>query len=244
MDLKNSVVFITGSAGRVGKAIALSLARKGARPVIHYHTGKEKAQKTAEELAEIAQRPLVVQGDLTRPESWLKIRDEIIAAHGRVDVLVNNAAVFYKTPLFDITEDQWDHFQNVNLKSVFFGCKIFGETMLKQKQGKIINIADVAAGQVWANYIPYSVSKAGVIALAKGMAKALAPYVTVNVIVPGIVLPAKEFDQNREQRLKRKIPLNRFGSPEDVANAVAYLIEGSDYMTGAEIKIDGGRTLL
>jgi pteridine reductase len=115
--------------------------------------------------------------------------------------------------------------------------------MLKQKQGKIINIADVAAGQGWMNYIPYSVSKAGVIALTKGMAKALAPHVAVNVIVPGIVLPAEGFDQNQEQRLKRKIPLNRFGSPEDVAKAVVFLIESGDYMTGAEIKIDGGRTL-
>jgi len=225
MELKNSVVFITG------------------KPVIHYYTGKEKARKTAEEVAAIAQRPLIVHGDLTRPENWLKIKGEIIAAHGRVDVLVNNAAVFYKTPLFDVSEDQWDHFQNTNLKSVFFGCKIFGELMLKQKQGKIINIADVAAGLAWANYIPYSVSKAGVIALTKGMAKALSPHVTVNVVVPGIVLPAEAFDENLEQRLKRKIPLDRFGSPEDVANAVAFLIEGGDYITGAEIKIDGGRTL-
>lgn len=243
MDIKNSVVFITGSTDRIGKAIAFLLAQKGARPVIHYHTGKDAAQKTVEEIARIAPPPLIVQGDLIRPENWLKIKDEIIAAHGRVDVLVNNAAVFYKTPLFETTEDQWDHFQNVNLKSVFWGCKIFGELMLKQKQGKIINIADVAAGQVWANYIPYAVSKAGVIALTKGMAKALAPHVTVNVLVPGIVLPAENFDQNQAQRLKQKIPLNRFGSPEDVANAVAFLIEGSDYMTGAEIKIDGGRSL-
>lgn len=243
MDIKNSVVFITGSVDRIGKTIAVSLARKGAWPVLHYHTGKEKAQKTAEEIAAIAQRLLIVQGDLTHPENWLKIKEEIIAAHGRVDALVNNAAVFYKTPLLDVTEDQWDHFQNTNLKSVFFGCKIFGELMQRQKQGKIINIADVAAGLGWGNFIPYSVSKAGVIALTKGMAKALAPYVTVNVIVPGIVLPAEVFDENQEQRLKRKIPLNRFGSPEDVANAVAFLIEGGDYMTGAEIKIDGGRTL-
>jgi len=243
MELKNSVVFITGSADRIGKEIALSLARKGTRPVLHYYTGKEKAQKTAEEIAEIAQRPLIVHGDLTHPENWLKIKDEIIAAHGRVDVLVNNAAVFYRTPLFDVSEGQWDHFQNVNLKSVFFGCKIFGELMLKQKQGKIINIADVAAGLGWGNYIPYSVSKAGVIALTKGMAKALAPYVAVNVVVPGIVLPAEAFDENLEQRLKRKIPLDRFGAPEDVANAVAFLIEGGDYITGAEITIDGGRTL-
>lgn len=244
MDIRNKIILITGSAGRIGKAIALLLAQKGARPVIHYHSSRDKARETAGEIAAIGQPPLVVQGDLSQPESWLKIRDEILDAFGRVDVLVNNAAVFYKTPLRDVTEAQWDHLLNVNLKSVFWGCKILGEVMQRQEGGKIINISDVAGEQVWTNYLPYSVSKAGVIALTKGMAKALAPHVTVNVITPGMALPAESIAEENLEILREEIPLKRFGSAEDVAGAVAFLIEGSDYMTGAEIKIDGGRTLL
>lgn len=244
MNAQNPVIFVTGSADRLGKAIALLMAQRGARLIIHYYSGKDKVLGTVEEITAAGCKPLTVQGDLSIPSTWENIRDKILHAYGKLDVLVNNAAVFYKTPLFEISEAQWDHFMNVNLKGAFWGCKIFGEVMFRQKQGKIINIADIAAEQVWPGYIPYSVSKAGLIALTRGMARALAPHVAVNAITPGLVLPDEGFDEKKQHALVEKIPLKHAGSAQDVANAVAFLVEGSNFITGETIKIDGGRTLV
>lgn len=243
MELSNRVILVTGSGDRVGKAIALALARKGAQIVIHYHTRREKARQAAEEIAAAGLPPLVVQGDVSRREDWERMSAEILAKLGKIDGLVNNAALFYRTPLGDISEAQWEQFMNVNLKGVFWGCRIVGEHMLRQQRGRIVNIADVAARQVWTEYLPYSVSKAGVLALTRGFAKKLAPHVTVNAIVPGMIMPAESLGEEEREALIRKIPLQRSGSANDLANAVLYLFEGGDFITGAEITIDGGRTI-
>ena len=245
MNIKDSVILITGSAERVGKATALLLAREGARVVIQYRTKEAKARETADAIAATgAADPLVLQGDISRIEDWRAMKTQILESYGRIDVLVNNAAVFYKTPFFDIREAQWDHFMNVNLKGVFLGCQVLGEVMVAQQRGKIINIADVAAAQVWPGFIPYCVSKAGVVALTKALAKALGPYVTVNAVAPGTVLPEDEgHDSAAEQKLIERTPLKRIGTPEDVARTVAFLIAGSDFITGTTIKVDGGRSL-
>lgn len=244
MMIKDRTVFITGSSERVGRTIALSLARSGARVVIHFHTRENEALQTAQEVTSmVGWRPLIVQGDISQKADWIRMRDEILEKHGTIDVLVNNAAIFHKTPFFDTDEAEWDRFMSVNLKSVFLGSQIIGKTMYEQKQGKIINIADVSAYKVWSEYIPYCVSKAGVISLTKGLAKALAPYVLVNAIAPGTVLLAKEHDPSEEKKLIKKTPLKRVGSPEDIANTVAFLIEGSEFITGEVITVDGGRSL-
>ncbi|NOX38774.1 MAG: SDR family oxidoreductase [Calditrichaeota bacterium] len=241
--MKNRVVFITGSAERVGKHIALFLAQKGASVVIHYHTKKEKARQTAQEIAQLGTPPLVVQGDISSAADWERMRDTILQHHGRIDVLVNNAAIFYKTPFLDSDEKDWDRFMNVNLKSVYLGSRIIGAEMVRQKSGKIINIADVSAYTIWPQYIPYCVSKAGVIALTRGLAKALAPHVLVNAIAPGTILLAEQYDEEEEMALIQKTPLKRIGDPQDIAATVAFLIEGSDFITGAVINVDGGRSL-
>ncbi|RMF59296.1 MAG: SDR family NAD(P)-dependent oxidoreductase, partial [Calditrichaeota bacterium] len=209
MKIKNSVVLVTGSAVRVGKSIATVLAQKGARVVIHYRTRRDEAEETARELETFSGHPLIVQGDISRRSDWTRMRQEILDYYGRIDVLVNSAAIFYKTPFFKISDEQWDEFLDVNLRGVFLGCQIMGEVMKQQKRGKIINIADVAAEKVWSEYIPYCVSKAGVVALTRGLAKALAPEVMVNCIAPGTVLLADEYDEEEEQRLIEKTPLKR-----------------------------------
>ncbi len=244
MEIRGSVILITGSAVRVGRAIALLLAEKRAQVVIHYRGNNEAAQQTAGEIAGITgETPLVVQGDISHREDWLRMREAVLKHHGKIDVLVNSAAIFYKTPFLQITDDQWDEILVTNLKGVFMGCQVFGEMMVQQKRGKIINIADVAAEKVWSGYIPYCVSKAGVIALTRGVAKALAPYVLVNAIAPGTVLLAEQYDEAEEQQLIEKTPLKRVGEPEDIARTVAFLIEGSDFINGAVINVDGGRSL-
>ncbi len=245
MKIQGSVILITGSAIRVGRAIALLLAKKGAQVVIHYRGNKDAAQQTAEEIVGITgAAPLVVRGDISLRADWLQMREAVLKHHGKIDVLVNSAAIFYRTPFLQISDEQWDEILNTNLKGVFMGCQVFGEVMVQQKRGKIINIADVAAEKVWSGYIPYCVSKAGVIALTRGLAKALAPHITVNAIAPGTVLLAEEYDEAEEQQLIDKTPLKRVGEPEDIARTVAFLIEGSDFINGAVIKVDGGRSLV
>jgi len=243
MNITGSVVLITGSADRVGRHIAVHLAQKGAQVVVHYHKSHDKAQETARVIEASGVKPLVVQGDVSQEDDWRKMLDVIIKAYGRIDILVNNAAIFYRTPFLSSSLQDWQNFMKVNLQSVYLGCRIIGEWMYQHKKGKIINIADVSAYNVWANYIPYCVSKAGVIALTKGLAKALAPYVLVNAIAPGTILLAEKYDAVEEKALLERTPVKRIGSPADIAHTVEFLISGSDFITGAVINVDGGRSL-
>lgn len=243
MKLDNKICLVTGSAIRVGKAIALTLAGKGAKLAVHYNSHEDKAHETAEQIRKIGGEAIVLKADISQKEDWIRMRDFILKKWGKIDILVNNAAIFYRTPFLKISDDQWNHFMNINLKGVFLGCQIMGEVMLKNKSGKIINIADVSAEAAWPNYIPYCISKAGVIALTKGLAKAFAPHITVNAVSPGTVMLAEEYDKDEESYLMDRTPLKRVGEPQDIANSVAFLIEGSDFITGAVINVDGGRSL-
>ncbi len=243
MKLRDSTVLITGSSDRVGRTIALHLAEKGAKIAVHFHSQKDKALQTANEIIQRGGDALTVQGDISKINDWKVMLKAILHKWGRLNVLINNAAIFYRTPVFDITEQDWDNFLNINLKGTFWGSQIIGKHMWENKNGKIINIADVSAESPWANYLPYCVSKAGVVALTKGLAKALAPHVLVNAIAPGTVLLAEEYDEEEEKMLLERTPLKRVGSPEDIAHTAAFLIEGSDFITGEIIKVDGGRSL-
>jgi len=243
MKIKNKICLVTGSASRIGKVIALTLANKGAKLAIHYHSQIDKAKETARQINKMGQECIVLKSDISQKADWLKMRDNILDKWGRIDVLVNNASIFYQTPFLDISENQWNQFMNINLKGTFYGCQIMGEIMIKNKTGKIINISDVSADSVWHKYIPYCISKAGIIALTKGLAKAFAPFVTVNAVSPGTVMLAEKYDEEEENYLIERTPLKRIGDPQDIANSVAFLIEGSDFITGAVIPVDGGRSL-
>ncbi len=243
MNIADKVVLITGSSHRVGRAIAVRMASCGAKVVIHYHTQQHLAGETAKLLENLGAKYMTVKGDVSKRSDWERMTREIIDKWGRIDVLVNNAAIFYKTPVFDVTETDWDNFQDINLKGSFLGCQIVGLQMTENKCGKIINIADVSAETVWTQYIPYCISKAGIVALTKGMAKALAPYVTVNAVAPGTVLLAENYNEQEENMLIERTPLKRIGSPEDIAETIRFLVEGSDFITGEIIKVDGGRSL-
>ena len=243
MNLNNSVCLITGSNVRVGKAIALTLSQKGAHICIHYNSQKSEAESTAEIIRSTGKECLIVKGDISKKQDWLHMCSKMITKWGKIDVLVNNAAIFYRTPFFEVTDKDWYSFLDINLKGSFYGCQILGEIMIKQHRGKIINIADVSAETVWPSYIPYCISKAGIIALTKGLSKALAPYVTVNAVSPGTVMLAEKYDEAEENYLIERTPLKRLGDPQDIANSVAFLIEGSDFITGTIINVDGGRSL-
>jgi NAD(P)-dependent dehydrogenase (short-subunit alcohol dehydrogenase family) len=243
MIIKDKVCLVTGSAVRVGKEIALTLAEKGGKVVIQYRSQENKAIETAKKIEATGAEILVLSGDISARENWIRMKETILEKWGRIDVLVNNASIFYKTPLFNISDKDWNIFMNTNLHGTFLGCQIMGEFMYQNRSGKIINIADVSADNVWPSYIPYCISKAGILALTKGLSRALAPYVTVNAVSPGTVLLADEYDPEEENYLIERTPLRRVGEPKDIANTVAFLIEGSDFITGEIIKVDGGRSL-
>jgi NAD(P)-dependent dehydrogenase (short-subunit alcohol dehydrogenase family) len=243
MEIKDKICLVTGSAIRVGKAIALTLAGKGAKLAIHYNSQENKAQETAEEIRKMKVDSILLKADISRKEDWLRMREDILNKWGKIDILVNNAAVFFRTPFLNIEENQWSQFIDINLRGTLYGCQVMGEVMLQNQSGKIINIADVSAESPWPNYIPYCISKAGVIALTKGLAQAFAPHITVNAVSPGTVMLAEEYDEEEENNLINRTPLKRVGNPQDIANSVVFLIEGSDFITGSVIKVDGGRSL-
>jgi NAD(P)-dependent dehydrogenase (short-subunit alcohol dehydrogenase family) len=243
MEVKGRTVLITGGARRVGKTIALTLASKGANVAITYNRSHDDAEQTVAEI-----RKLGVRGEAFRCDvrQWNEVRSTVcavIASLGHVDVLVNNAAIFPRTPFLSLNEKQWDEVIDTNLKGPFMFARFVGEAMLEEGRGKIINIADCIGMRPYVDYLPYCVSKAGVIALTQVLAKTLAPHVQVNAIAPGPVLMPEEMSEDEISRIRERVPLKQIGSPQDIANTVVFLIEGSDFITGAVFAIDGGRCI-
>jgi pteridine reductase len=161
---------------------------------------------------------------------------------GRLDVLVNSAAVMRRLRFDDTTPEQWDAILDLNLRSVFF-CTQGAAPALRTARGKVVNLADLSGIQPWPGFAAHSISKAGVVMLTKVMARSLAPDVTVNAIAPGAVLVPDEYDANERHRLARSTPLRRLGSPADAIAALLYLLEGGDFVTGEVLVVDGGRHL-
>jgi len=244
MHLKGKTAIVTGGAVRVGKAIALALARKGAHVIITYNRSKKAAQETLKQLKTFGVETLAVKTDVSKTAQVKKLVQTVIKSFGFIDVLVNNAAIFYKTPFEKISEKDWDSHIDINLKGTFNCAHQVGLQMLKQKSGKIINIADWAGLRPYKNYIPYCISKAGVVCLTQAFAKTLAPHIQVNAVAPGPVLLPPDFDEKEKHQIIEGTPLKKIGSPEDVANTVLFLIEGSDFITGATYHVDGGRSIV
>ena len=243
MDIEGKVALVTGAAKRLGRSSARALAERGAELVIHYRDSESEAQELLALLKRAGGKPVAVRGDVSVAADVDRIVETAMQAFGRIEILVNNAAIFYRTPFEKVTEEDWDRFLDVNLKGPFLLCRRIGGIMLRQGQGKIISLADLAGLKVWAEYIPYSVSKAGLIALTQGLAKALAPAVQVNAVAPGAVLLPEGTTPEERERAIRRIPLDRLGTPEDIARAVVYLIR-NDFITGEVLRLDGGQHLL
>jgi pteridine reductase len=167
----------------------------------------------------------------------------VIEAFGRLDVLVNSASVFYRKPLEELTERDWDLNLDTNLKAPFFLSKFAGAAMRRQGAGKIINIGDWAGIRPYNNYLPYTVSKSGLIGLTRALAKALAPEVQVNCVALGPVMPPDEYGAEEIERLRLATLTKTMGSPADVARAVLFFCEGTDFATGSTLMLDGGRLL-
>jgi pteridine reductase len=243
MDIKNKSVLITGGAVRIGREISLKMAEIGARVFCHYYKSSQAAYTLKEECEKKGFRIHLLQADLTRIKSAESLIQKVIQLAGSIDILINNAAVFYDTPLGTITERQWDRLFNLNLKAAFFCSQKAGQFMQKQGNGKIINIGDVSGEKIWPDYIPYCLTKNALIAMTKGLAKALAPEVLVNCINLGPIMFPENYQEAQKQRALNSTLLKRQGDAKEVAEAVHFLVVNADYVTGTTLNIDGGRSI-
>ncbi len=248
MDLKGKVALVTGAGGaRVGREIARRLAAAGAHVAVHYRRNRSGADAIVREIA-AARGPAAAafSADLTDPRACRALVDGVAKKLGGLDVLVNNASNFIETPIASATVEQWDLTFDVNLRAPFLLAQAaiphltVAKALAARGAGRIINIADVQADLPRVDWVPYCVSKAGLVALTRALAKALAPNILVNAVSPGPVLLAEATSPEDVERAVSRIPLRRIGEPKDVAAAVLYLLS-ADYVTGAVIPVDGGR---
>ena len=237
------VALVTGAAHRVGKAIALALAAEGMAVVVHYYRSASYARQTVGEITAQGVEATAAAADLSTPEGVDELFDAALARFGRLDALVNSAAIMERLSVPDITPAEWDRSLNLNLRGPFLCSQRAARQMLTQPEGGVIvNIADMSGLEPWAKYVPHSVSKAGLIMLTQAMAKALGPRIRVNAVAPGPVARPAGWDEARWRQVGRHTALQRTGSPEDVSRAVVFLL-ANDYITGETIVVDGGGRL-
>jgi len=241
LDIRDRIALVTGGAHRVGRSIALALAREGAHVAFTYHTSADEVQQTVAEIEACGVGGLAVRCDQSDPAQVAAVFDAVRAQWGRLDILVNSAASRQQKPFLNITPQDWDATIGVNLTGPFLFSQHAGRMMLAQG-GVIINIADEAGLSPWPRYVHHSVSKAGVIMLTRAAALALAPKVRVNAIAPGPVLKPEGWTDEQWDKLRPATPLDRLGSSQDVVEAVLYLIR-AEFVTGHVLVVDGGRTL-
>jgi pteridine reductase len=238
LELRGRVALVTGAGVRVGRTIALALAEQGMRVAVHYNASATEAAETVRLAQERGGDARAFPGDLMDPTTPARLADAVVSALGRLDVLINSAAVMMRTPLDSVTIEEWDAMMALNLRAPFFLARAAAARM--SDGGAIVNIADLAAFESWPEYLPHGISKAGVVHMTRGLAKVLAPRVRVNAIAPGAVLLPESWSDADAERLARTTPLARIGRPDDVADAVMFLLRAG-YVTGETIIVDGGR---
>ncbi|MFH1018912.1 MAG: SDR family oxidoreductase [Pseudomonadota bacterium] len=243
MDLQGKVALVTGGAKRVGRTIALALASKGCHVGFSYNTSKSEAKDTLAEIRNLGVKADSVRGDISRPADIKKIVRDVETHLGPIDILINSASIFERTPWPEIQEKTWDRHLTVNLKAPFLMAREVAPGMVRRGRGKIVNIVDWATERPYKHYLPYLVSKAGLVCLTKALARELAPAVQVNGVAPGPVLLPEAMTDSERQAILKATPLRREGSPTDVANAVLFLVEGTDFATGTILHVDGGRLI-
>ncbi|ANB58646.1 3-oxoacyl-[acyl-carrier-protein] reductase [Anoxybacillus sp. B7M1] len=245
--LQGKVALITGASRGIGRAIALEFARQGAKVAVNYAGSEAKAKEVVDEIYRLGGEALAIQADVSNTEAVEQMVKEVIDRYGRVDILVNNAGITRDNLLMRMKEEEWDDVININLKGVFNCIKAVTRPMLKQRYGRIINIASVVGVMGNPGQANYVAAKAGVIGLTKTAAKELASRsITVNAIAPGFIATDMTDRLNEEIRTEmlKQIPLARFGNPEDIANVVAFLAsDAASYMTGQTIHVDGGMVM-
>jgi NAD(P)-dependent dehydrogenase (short-subunit alcohol dehydrogenase family) len=243
MDLKNQPALVTGGAIRVGRAIALELARAGCPIALHYGRSRAEALATKKDIEALGVRCLLYPADLSRATAVLGLAKKALKDFGAVPILVNSASVFPHVTLDKALPEDFDLPYQVNLRAPALLIKMIGLAQFRRKKpGRIINIGDVGGELPWPGHLPYSLSKAGVLQLTRVAAVALAPWILVNTVSPGpILMPDKHTAKQLKLSVKRTL-LKKLGGPGEIARAVRFVAE-SDFMTGSNVVVDGGRKL-
>jgi NAD(P)-dependent dehydrogenase (short-subunit alcohol dehydrogenase family) len=233
--LEGKTVLVTGAARRIGRAIALRLHAEGARVLLHYGTSEDEAREVSELCggAPLYRANLESAGEIR--EMFARIGREQGGLYG----LVNNAARFTRKAVDEITEQDWDFIHSVNLKAVFFCAQEAARLMGRGGGGRIVNISSMGAFLAWPEHVHYCASKAGVVALTRGLAKALAPRISVNSVAPGVI-PFEEREDPAIQKMARSTPAGRPGTGEEIADAVVFFLKASPFVTGQVLQVDGG----
>ncbi|MGH9913922.1 MAG: SDR family NAD(P)-dependent oxidoreductase [Pyrinomonadaceae bacterium] len=249
MNLSGQTVVVTGGAVRVGRAISLSVAERGTNLVIAYNSSEESAHDLVEMIGRKNpdSRALALKCNVARAVDVSNLIEQTVKEFGSIDALVNNAAIFPRRAVTDLTENDFDEVIGINLKGSYLCALEAGKRMLNQPNGgHIIQIADVHGVIPRIGYTPYCISKAGVIMLTKTLAREFgerSSNVRINCVAPGIVLPEEGSDQAALEVAIKRNAIKRTGSPDDVARTVIFLLEGPDFITGETIFVDGGRHL-
>jgi pteridine reductase len=244
--VQGKVMLVTGGGKRVGAAICRRLHAAGADIALHYRTSGSEARALQDELN--AQRPgsaAAFAVDLLDLAALPRLVGQVIERFGRLDALVNNASSFYATPLAGVEESQWHDLLGTNLRAPLFLAQAAADE-LRHRHGCIVNIVDIHAERPMRGHLLYSVAKAGLVALTRGLAQEMAPNVRVNAVAPGVILWPETIEwEDDEQRSKivAHTLLKREGEPDDIARTVAFLIQDAPYITGQVITVDGGRSI-
>lgn len=244
MQLNGKVVLVTGSARRVGRAIALAFAAKGARIAAHYNTSAAEARKLVAGVKSLSGADAAAfRADLFDASAPRKLADAVARRFGGIDILVNSASLYERTPFATASPEDWDRHMAVNARAPYFLARACAPWLKRSGEGCVINIADWAGRRPYADFGPYCASKAALLCANKLLAKSLAPAIRVNAILPGPVLAPESMGEEERKKVAEATLLKRLGTPEAVARACLYLAESADYSTGAELTVDGGRLI-
>jgi pteridine reductase len=240
MTLRGATVMVTGGAQRLGRAIAMAFAKEGSNLIVNYNRSVQAARSIRREAEALGIKVTLAQADVSDARQFDLMLQQLPS---RVDVLIANAGLFYRTPLRDVTESDWETLLRANFYTALIPATRLGQRMMEQKHGCIIILADVAGVRPWRDYAPYCIAKSCAVALTKHLAIELAPHVRVNAIAPGPILFPPDFDETARRREVQRTLLKRQGDPRDICEAALFLAR-HDYVTGAVLPVDGGRLLV
>jgi len=243
MSENSNVALVTGGAKRVGRAIAVELARAGCDVAVHYRGSYEDARQTGSTIESLGRRVVLVQADLAEAAPPGELVEQTVSGLGGLNVLVNNASLWEPTPLAKLSAESWRAHLEVNLTAPAMLAQAAWPHLRRRPPGHVINICDISADRPWADYIAYCVSKGGLVTLTRALARAMAPDVCVNALSPGVVMLPDDCDEQTRRAALRRVPMGREGSPQDIATAARFLVEGGSYITGQVINVDGGRSI-
>ena len=242
MTLDGRVTLVTGGAIRVGRAIVQALAAEGARVAIHHHGSANEARALVAELKSRGQRAEAFRADLTDDGQLGSLVTQVERTLGPIQVLVNSAAQFTRAPFLDTDAATLDAEWRLNARAPFLLTRAVARGMVERRDGVVVNVLDIGGALVpWRGYAAYCMTKAALHMLTLVLALELAPHVRVNGVAPGTVLPPESLGPEEREQLRARIPLERFGTPEDVAATVRFLVAGPAFITGQVIAVDGGR---